>query len=85
MVTRLLERSNTSLEENSYNEKLKSGNGEWIDRADFFKDDSGNTTEIDDLICSYEMEFDMFNIKSPVEFRTIYNPTNNTKSFLYFI
>ena len=73
--------SMTSKNMSTYKEKLKSGNGDWVDRADFFKDDSGNTTEKEDLVCSYDMEFDMFNIKSPVEFRTIYNPTNNTKSY----
>ena len=73
--------SMTSKSLSTYNEKLRSGNGEWVNREDFFKDDNGNSTEKADLVCSYDMEFDMFNIKSPVEFRTIYNPTNNTKSY----
>ena len=73
--------SMTSKSISSNDEKLRSGNGSWESRADFYKDDSGNTTVKDDLVCSYDMEFDMYNIKSPVEFRTIYHPTNGTKSY----
>lgn len=73
--------SMTSKSLSTYKEELRNGNGNWESREDFFKDDSGNTTVKEDLVCSYEMEFDMYNIKSPVEFRTIYHPTNGTKSY----
>ena len=73
--------SMTSKTISSHAEKLRNGSNSWEDRDDFYKDDSGNTTVKDDLVCSYDMEFDMYNIKSPVEFRTIYHPTNGTKSY----
>ena len=66
---------------NSYAEMLRNGNNDWEDRDDFFKDDGGNTTVKEDLVCSYDMVFDMYNIKTPVEFRTMYHPTNGTKSY----
>ena len=57
------------------------GSDVWKTKSDFFKSDDGNTTLKEDLICTYDMEFDMYNIKTPVEFRTIYNPGDGSKTY----
>ena len=73
--------SGTAKALNASSESLRTTGEEWTKKEDFFKDDSGQTTVKDDLVCNYDMEFDMYNIKTPVEFRTIYNPTNGSKSY----
>lgn len=62
-------------------ELLRTTGEDWTKKEDFYKDENGQTTLKEDLICSYDMEFDMYNIKTPVEFRTIYNPTNGNKTY----
>lgn len=57
------------------------GSSSWQHKTDFFKTDEGTTTVKDDLVCQYDMEFDMFNIKSNVKFITMYNPTNGAKTY----
>lgn len=62
-------------------ERLRENGGDWINKNDFYKDENGETTVKEDLVCSYDMEFDMYNIKTPVEFRTMYNPSNGNKTY----
>ena len=69
----------TSKELKSKNEQLRGDDGKWKSREDFFKD-SGSGVK-DDLVCSYNMYFDMYKINSPVEFITMYNPSNGAKSY----
>lgn len=67
---------------NSTNEKLRVSGGDWQSVKDFYADSDGGSENVkDDLVCSYDMEFDMYNIKSPVEFRTMYNPSDGSKSY----
>lgn len=80
-VKNLENQSASSKALSSSSELLRNGDGAWESRENFFKDDTGQTTVKDDLVCSYDMNFDMYNITTPVEFRTIYNPTNGSKSY----
>ena len=75
----LIEATSESL--SSFYERLRTTGGEWTSREDFYKDDSGQTTVKDDLVCSYNMEFDMYNITTPVEFRTMYNASTGAKTY----
>lgn len=65
----------------AYYERLRTTGGEWQSREDFYKDDSGQTTVKQDLVCNYNMEFDMYNITTPVEFRTMYNASTGAKTY----
>lgn len=78
--TEFIDSTSESLQ--STKENLRGSDGDWVSREDFYKDDStGQTTVKEDLVCSYDMEFDRYNIKSPVEFRTMYNASNGAKTY----
>ena len=71
----------TSEKATPYLERLRSTDGKWLTRDEFYKDDSGQTTVKEDLVCNYNMEFDMYNITTPVEFRTMYNASTGAKTY----
>lgn len=75
----LIEATSESL--SAFAERLRTTGGEWTKKEDFYKDDSGQTTVKEDLVCSYSMEFDMYNITTPVEFRTMYNASTGAKTY----
>jgi hypothetical protein len=61
-------------------EKYKSDDGKWYTKNDFYKDDqTGETTVKPDLVCTYNMNFDMYNIVTDIQFITKYDPKDNTK------
>lgn len=75
----LIEASSESL--SSFYERLRTTGGDWQSREDFYKGDDGQTTVKEDLVCNYSMEFDMYNIVTPVEFRTMYNAATGAKTY----
>lgn len=64
-----------------YYETLRSDTGDWLSREDFYKGEDGKTTLKEDLVCEYSMEFDMYNITTPVVFTTMYAPGTNEKTY----
>ena len=75
----LIDATSETLE--AFSERLKTTGEDWKSREEFYKDASGTTTVKNDLVCNYEMNFDMYNIVAPVEFRTMYNAANGTKTY----
>ena len=69
-----------SLELKPTSEKYKDESGNWVSKNDFYKDeDTGQTTVKDDLVCTYTMFFDKYNMSADVEFTTKYDPSDSSK------